>query len=127
MEIQMSELTAQQIIELHDNIIERTGGTKGVLNIGSIDHLIYRLSREKDAFRKASIVLEKIITTHPFFDGNKRTGFQVADLILGDNGYYIAASKQEILHALLKIAKYQCNIKKIEEWIKRKAEKSHFG
>ena len=79
----MSELTAQQIIELHDNIIERTGGTKGVLNIGSIDHLIYRLSREKDPFRKASITLEKIITTHPFFDGNKRTGFQVADLILG--------------------------------------------
>lgn len=123
----MSELTVQQITELHDNIIERTGGTKGVLNIGTIDHLIYRLSREKDAFRKASIALEQIITNHPFFDGNKRTGFQVADLILRENGYYIATSKQEILHALLKIAKYQCNIKNIEQWIKRKAGKSHFG
>ena len=36
-----NELTVEYIIILHDDVIERLGGVKGVLNQGTIDHLIY--------------------------------------------------------------------------------------
>ena len=37
----MSELTAQKIIEIHNEVIEIYGGLNGVLNIGNIEYLIY--------------------------------------------------------------------------------------
>lgn len=123
MEIQMSELTAQKIIDIHNDIIERLGGTRGILNQGTIDHLIYRFGRENDAFKKAAIALDQIITGHPFFDGNKRTAFEVADMILRKQGDRIHASEDEKLGALLKIARYRCNVRQIENWLRNNSSK----
>jgi len=77
-----NKLTAQNIIDIHDDIIEIYGGTKGVLNQGTIDHLIYLLERKNDVFKKAALALKHIIVNHPFFDGNKRTAFEVTDILL---------------------------------------------
>ncbi len=117
----MTKLTTQKILEIHECIIERYGGTKGVLNIGTIDFLVYQLNKKNDVFEKAALALDKIITGHPFIDGHKRTGFQVADLILREGGYHIHADEEEILSTLLKIAEYKCTTEEIENWIKRKS------
>ncbi|HEY9206073.1 MAG TPA: type II toxin-antitoxin system death-on-curing family toxin [Candidatus Methanoperedens sp.] len=117
----MTILTTQKILEIHDCVIERYGGTKGVLNTGTIDFLVYLLDKKDDVFERAALALDKIITGHPFVDGHKRTGFQVADLILRERGCHIHASEEEILSTLLKIAEYKCTVEKIKNWIKRKS------
>lgn len=116
-------LTTEKIIEIHNEIIERYGGTKGILNSGTIDFLVYRLDKETDVFKRAALTMEIIIKDHPFVDGQKRTGFQIADLLLREEGYHIHTSKEEVLRALLKMAKYKCTAGKIEEWLKRKTRK----
>jgi death-on-curing protein len=99
--------------------MERYGGEIGILNEGCIDYLIYLL--ENDVFKKASLALVRIITNHPFFDGQKRTAFQVADILLRHEDFHIHATNEEILPVLLKIAKYECPEEKIEKWLKRKS------
>jgi len=37
----IKELTSQEIMEIHDRIIERYGGTKGILYQGTVDHIVY--------------------------------------------------------------------------------------
>jgi len=87
----MEIVTADKILEIHQDIISRFGGTNGVLNLGTLDYLVYRASRETDPYRRAAPVLYHIGVRHPFIDGNKRTAFMVADTILGEAGHHIVA------------------------------------
>ena len=121
----MSKLTAQKIIEIHNEVIDKYGGSIGILNIGNIEYLVYLLKKENDVIIKASLALHNIITNHPFIDGNKRTGFQVADLLLRQEGIHIHANDKEILYALVKIAEYKCSVENVEKWLREKVSPSH--
>jgi len=97
---------------------------------------VFELDKGADNFEKAAIVLNGIITRHPFMDGHKRTAFQVADIpfmdghkrtafqvadiILRDEGYHIHTDKIQIEKFLLKIAKYECEIDDINKWLKKR-------
>ena len=83
------------------------------------------ISKENDVFKKASLVMHSIISGHPFMDGNKRTGFQVADLLLRQEGVHIHANNEQILPALIRIAEYNCSVKEIEKWLKEKVRSLH--
>jgi death-on-curing protein len=119
----MIELTLEKVMEAHDAIILRYGGANGVLCLGTVDYLADRINSEQDLFKKASLVLSIVITGHPFMDGNKRTAFQLAELLLSDDGYHIQANIGEKIQALTKIAEYKCSIDDIESWIRKKARK----
>ena len=45
-----------------------------------------------------------IIRSHPFIDGNKRTGFVVGILFLELNGYRFTASEEDAAQAVLELA-----------------------
>ncbi len=113
------ELTTQKIVEIHDLVIKNFGGTRGVLYSATIDHLVYKLNKKTDVFDKASLTLHSIITEHPFYDGNKRTAFQLADLLLRGDGYHIHSTDKEKLDFLLRIAEYKCTSEKIKTWLKK--------
>ncbi len=123
----MEELTVKKIIEIHDEIIIKYGGTGRVLDKGTLEMLIYKVNRENDVFRQAALILHTIAAQHPFFDGNKRTAFATAENVLGEAGYYLYAEPEEIVDLMLNIAEYKCSVKTIGKWIKEKARKSHIG
>ena len=116
----MTTITKDKIVEIHDYVITTLGGTGGILYLGTIEHLIFELDGEADVFEKAAIVLHRIITGHPFMDGNKRTAFQVADNILRDEGYHIHTDLLQIERFLLKIAKYEYEIEELNKWLKKR-------
>ncbi len=122
----MTEISTQKIIGIHNRIIEKYGGFKGILFSATIDFLIYEYDQKDDVFEKAAFILYRIIQGHPFTDGNKRTAFEVADLVLRGEEYHIHAEDQEILDFLLKIARTNsddCEIVLIEKWIKRNSRR----
>ncbi|GFO98063.1 death-on-curing family protein [groundwater metagenome] len=122
-----SRLTTEHIIILHDDAIERLGGIKSVLDMGTIEYLVYLLGRKKDVIKKAALALDLITAKHAFHDGNKRTGHLIADILLREEGYHIHAENEKILNALVKIANYECTVEEIEEWLKRKVRPLHLG
>lgn len=84
----MAALTVRKIIEIHDDLIKTYGGTIGILSEATLDMLVYKANQENNVFRKASLILHRITSQHPFFDGNKRTALVTAELVLYDEGYY---------------------------------------
>lgn len=124
----MSNLTTKQIIEIHDRIIKKYGGTGGILNEGTLDLLVYRVNQANDVFRQAALILYTIAAQHPFIDANKRTALVTAENVLRDAGYYLNADDDEIVDFMQKIAEYKCTVKTIEKWVREKAKAtSHLG
>lgn len=65
------------------------------------------------------MALYTITTCHAFFDGNKRTAFALADVILRNGGYKIIADKESTKKMLIAVAEYKMTAEEVEEWIRR--------
>ena len=104
----MKYLSAEQILFIHARMIEETGGSHGVRDLGM---LLSSLGRPQASFEdqdiypglfsKAAALMESLICNHPFVDGNKRTGATAAGLFLRRNGYRLTASNVDLVDALL--------------------------
>jgi len=65
-------------------------------------------------FKKAALSLKHIIVGHPFFDGNKRTAFEVTDIVLRDEGYYIHVIDEKYNMPYLKSLNMNVKIMKLK-------------
>jgi death-on-curing protein len=118
-------ITVEEIISIHDMMIERYGGEKGILNMGELEFIVDWVNShpEKPLFWKVAVLMRGIISAHPFVDGNKRTGFEVADIILTANGYAITASDEEIMEFVIKLAMEVVKLDEIIDWLKSNTKK----
>jgi death-on-curing protein len=95
----MKYLSAEQILFIHARMIEETGGSHGVRDLGM---LLSALGRSQASFEdqdlypdlisKAAALMESLICNHPFVDGNTRSGATAAGLLFRRNGYCLTAS-----------------------------------
>jgi death-on-curing family protein len=95
-------LTSEKILEIHKLIISNFDGIDGVLCQGTIDYLTDQINAQSDLFRQAALALHIVANCRSFLDGNKRSAFQIAELVLSSEGYAITAKEDEIIHMLLK-------------------------
>jgi death on curing protein len=116
-------LTSEKILDIHKMVITKFGGVDGVLCQGTIDYLVDQINAEPDLFRKASLALHIVANCHPFLDGNKRSAFQIAELILSSEGNAITAEEEMIIRMLLRIARYQCLVDDVEIWLLKNTNK----
>lgn len=79
----------------------------------------YMIKESNTVFQNATIVVYTIVARHPFFNGNKRTGFEAMNFILEDGGYKLRAAKEETIDFIVRIATTENEMKlsEIEEWI----------
>ena len=94
----MKYLSAEEVLILHDRIIEETGGAHGLRDIGLLLSALERARAEfggkeryPDLFTKAGSIFESIARNHAFIDGNKRTAMAATARFLFANGYDLAA------------------------------------
>ena len=83
-------LTVVEVIAIHDILIEEFGRSPGVRDVGAIEAAVFRpqTGYYDDALGEAAALMESLILSHPFVDGNKRTAFAAADVHLRLNGWY---------------------------------------
>ena len=74
-------------------------------------------------FIKAAVYARNIITSHPFIDGNKRTGMAVAAVFLESNGYRVVAEEGEIEKCALYIVREKPELREIAQWFERHVNK----
>jgi death-on-curing protein len=117
----MEIVTVEKLIEAHVTIIQEFGGARGILN-RTLEYLVYKANLERDIFKKAALFIYCIGSKHPFIDGNKRTGFAAAELVLGDAGLHLEATDDEVVAFMVQVAQYECNPLTIELWLKERAE-----
>jgi death on curing protein len=127
--IVLKYLTQGQVILIHDRIIESFSKEKGKMNLGNLESTLQRVEGykedEKDSlFWKATILLERIITGHPFIDGNKRTAYEATKLFLQINNYALEAEEEEVISLLVGIAKSEKNRFSIKTWLENHSAKA---
>jgi death-on-curing protein len=104
-------LTLSEVLELHRQIIEQSGGALGILNLGSLESAIAQprmtfagLDLYPTVADKAVALGYSLIMNHPFMDGNKRAGHAAMEVFLMLNGHEIEASLSEQEQVILQVA-----------------------
>ncbi|MBI4769696.1 MAG: type II toxin-antitoxin system death-on-curing family toxin [Chloroflexi bacterium] len=99
----MRYLTAEQILFIHARLIEETGGSHGVRDVGLLESAVARPQASfggddlyPDLFAKSAALMDSLVRNHPFLDGNKRTAIAAAALFLRLNGARLNASNAEL-------------------------------
>lgn len=92
-------LTSHEVLYVHEQLLLRYGGAKGVVNPDGINSAVARACSGYYAELKeeAAALVESLLINHPFRDGNKRTAFACADVFLRLNGLCIKGSDQVLL------------------------------
>ena len=117
-------LTKEQIISMHELLIERTGGLNGVKDYGLLESAInnpFQTFMGKELYptiqRKAANLCYSLINNHAFNDGNKRIGILAMLTFLELNGIVIDCSNDELVSLGLNIASGKFTQKDILNWI----------
>jgi death-on-curing protein len=125
----MNYLTAEQVVFIHAFVVEETGGSHGVRDLGLLESAVARPQAtfdgddlHPDIFIKAAALLHALIQNHPFVDGNKRTGALAVILFLEFNGYELNAKNKELESFALKVAVAKISLSEIADWLRKKSE-----
>ncbi|KKW17471.1 hypothetical protein A3C86_02045 [Candidatus Kaiserbacteria bacterium RIFCSPHIGHO2_02_FULL_49_16] len=126
----MRYLTASQILLIHSMLIDEYGGSHGVRErnlLASLEQLPAQYAFGKELYPtmylKSAVYARNIITSHPFLDGNKRTGITCAAIFLENNGYIFDAKGGELEHYAILIAREKPALSEIAAWLKKHSKK----
>ena len=86
----------EHAVRTHDDIIEKSGGAKGVLNLGLIESVLEHI--QNDLYypaleNKLTHLFYAINKSHAFNDGNKRSSIALSAYFLEINGWGFIISK----------------------------------
>lgn len=121
----MKYLTTENVLQIHFEIIEETGGSQGLRDPGLLDSAVGRPQTTfggKDLYPtlvlKASALIHSLLLNHVFVGGNKRTATvsMIEFLILKDQKF--EATNKEVVDLALWIENKKPKIEEIAVWIK---------
>lgn len=120
----MIRLSKEQVILLHQRLIETTGGSTGIRDEGMLESA---LSNPFQSFgdvelypsiqAKAAQLCFGIVKNHPMIDGNKRLGTHVMLVFMELNGYELLYTQQELSNTILDLAAGKIGFETILQWI----------
>ena len=96
-------LDAEDVVELHAELIARYGGSAGVRDANAIEAAVHRprSGYYDDLIAEAAALFESLAINHPFVDGNKRVAFAALDIFLRLNGSRLDARPMDIHVAMM--------------------------
>ena len=123
----MIYLSVEQVLFLHDRLIEETGGEHGVRDLGGLESALARPHAAfgdtefyPDVFTKAAVLMDGLTRNHAFIDGNKRISISTAALFLQANGYRLTATNSELEEFTLRVTTTKPDTTAITEWFRSK-------
>lgn len=120
----VEHLSLDEVLALHDRLLQEFGGAAGVRDLGLLESALYRPQTGYyiDLAEMASALFESLIMNHPFVDGNKRIAFFATDTFLRLNGWAFQVQPREA-HAFLigLLEKRECNFSNLLPWIRQSA------
>ena len=80
----VSLLSLDEVLAIHQRLIETFGGPPGVRDLGLVESALYRPGSGyyRDLAEMAAALFESLLMNHPFIDGNKRAGVLAAAVFL---------------------------------------------
>ena len=123
----MRYLSLSEALKIHRRIIESSGGTAGIRDLGAIESALAQprvtfsgQSLYPTATDKAGSLCFSLIANHGFLDGNKRIGHAAMEVFLYLNGYELDTPTDEQEEIILGVAAGRINRSQLTAWIKQK-------
>lgn len=120
----MRYVTLKEALELHRRIIEQSGGSTGMRDIGLLESALAQPLMTfggEDLYptlvEKAAALCFSLVKNHPFVDGNKRVGHAGMETFLILNGYEISALMLEQEEVILSLAAGELDREGFSEWL----------
>jgi death-on-curing protein len=117
-------LKLAQVLDLHFQVIEASGGSHGVLNMGALDSA---LAQPQMSFggqelyptiaEKAAVLGFCLIQNHPFVDGNKRIGHAAMETFLVLNGFELSCPVDGQEQVILAVAASTMKRQDFTAWV----------
>ena len=110
-------------LAIHGRLLALDGGLTGVRDRGLLQSALARPQQlqacgdNPDFAALGAAYTAGIIRNHPFFDGNKRTGFVVGVLFLEINGYNFTALEEDSAQAVLSLAEDTFDESAFASWL----------
>jgi len=121
----MRYLDADEVLLIHERILDKFGGAGGLRNWGLLDSAVNRLRATFDGkdlypniFTKAAALGHSLVLNHPFVDGNKRTAWEAMHTFIEENRYSLQAEHDEIIELMLRIEDKSLGVEHIASWLK---------
>ncbi len=120
----MQLLTLEQVLILHQRVIEQSGGATGIRDRDILESALAQPYMSYDGQYLYPTLIEKVaalgfslINNHPFVDGNKRIGHAAIEVTLLMNGYEIQADVDTQETIIFAIAASKMSRESFLEWL----------
>ena len=107
----MKILTKAQVLMLHEQLVNETGGSPRLRDEGLLESALASPFQEFATFSPYPTIQQKaarlgfsLVMNHPFIDGNKRIGAHAMLTLLALNGIEIACTQKELADTILNVA-----------------------
>lgn len=110
----------EEALILHEKVVERFGGSKGVRDLGMLESALYRPQSGyyETLVEMAAALMESLVLNHPFLDGNTRVAFFLTDAFLRLNGFKIKTGPNEGRKFVIDaIVKPEIRFRRIVTWL----------
>lgn len=120
----------RDVLALHGRLLALDVGAAGVRDAGLLESALARprqvhaYGAKPDVVEMAAVYVAGIVRNHPFFDGNKRTGFVTGVLFLEVNGYRFAATEEDATQMVFGLAAGTLQEKEFAAWMRANSKKS---
>lgn len=115
-------ITKEECLAFHSMLIANFGGADGVRDEGKMEAALNR-PRQQFHYKNTSILqlaatyASGIIKSHPFIDGNKRTGLMTCQIFVESNGYRFEATEEETALQILALADSRLSDEAFTKWL----------
>lgn len=114
-------LTLDEVLRIHDLLIEAFGGAPGVRDLGLIESALLRpqTGYYADLIEEAAALWESLAMNHGFIDGNKRVAYACLELFLQMNSADISAGNDDVerfIYSQLEAGTFRKDV--LEAWLR---------
>ena len=127
----MRYLKVDEVLLIHERILDKFGGARGLRNCGLLDSAVQRPRATFEGselypniFTKAAALGHSLTLNQPFVDGNKRTAWEAMKRFLGENGALLRSSGENVVDLMLQIGDKRLDVREIAEWLKQRTEEA---
>lgn len=113
-------LSLDEVITIHERLIDKFGGTSGLRDKGLLESTLFRpqTGYYEDLSQMAAALFESLLMNHPFVDGYKRVAFFASDTFLRLNGWRIQVETDAGYSFIIGfLEKGECNHEILARWI----------
>lgn len=126
----MKHLTVKDVLLLHNLVIDESGGSHGLRDLGLLESAVARPQASfggedlyTTIFIKAGALVHSLLRNHPFVYGNKRTSMFSTMTFLELNGYKFMARQKEVVDFALKVENEKLSVEEISKWLRGHVKK----